>query len=129
MAIGSSNVSRVRSSLENIENAIKYAPQGTDVAVTLKREWRDVRLSVRNSGSYINKEDLPHIFERFYRSDKTRGSSGFGLGLSIAKGLCEKMNAEIKCESKENIGTEFTVDFNVDLSTLIPNLRIKRNDS
>ena len=112
-----------------IENAIKYAPSGTDVAVTLKREWRDVKLSVKNSGSYINKEDLPHIFERFYRSDKTRGSSGFGLGLSIAKGLCEKMNAEIKCESKENIGTEFTVDFNMDLSTLIPNLRIKRNDS
>ena len=112
-----------------IENAIKYAPQGTDVTVTLKREWRDVKLSVKNSGSYINKEDLPHIFERFYRSDKTRGSIGFGLGLSIAKGLCEKMNAEIKCESKENLGTEFTVDFNVDLSTLIPNLRIKRNDS
>ena len=112
-----------------IENGIKYAPGGTNVSVTLKREWREVKLSVKNSGSYISKEDLPHIFERFYRSDKTRGSSGFGLGLSIAKGLCEKLDAEIKCESKENFGTEFTVQFNMDLSMLIPNLRIKKNDS
>ena len=112
-----------------IENAIKYAPQGSEVTVILRREWREVKLSVKNSGTHISKEDLPHIFERFYRSDKARGSSGFGLGLSIAKSLCERMGGKIECESREGFGTEFSVEFNMDLATLIPNLRIKKHNS
>lgn len=92
-----------------VDNAIKYTPQGGSANISLKRENGKAVLRVENDGE-INKEDLPHIFERFYRADKSRAreSGGYGLGLSIAESLCRSIGGRIKAES-ENGRTRFTV--------------------
>ena len=95
-----------------IENALKYEPDGGAVSVSLTRERRRALLTVRNAGSTIAPEDLPHVFERFYRGDKARsGSRGHGLGLPIVKGVCDLLDAEIRVRSSEEAGTVFTVLF------------------
>lgn len=95
-----------------IENALKYEPVGGTISVRLARERKKAVFSVRNGGSLISQEDLPHIFERFYRGDKARsGKKGYGLGLPIIKQLCQLSAAEIRAESSESAGTVFTVEF------------------
>ena len=71
------------------------------------------QLSVQNFGSHIEKEDIDHIFDRFYRSDKSRQNNGksFGLGLSITKEMVDKLNCEIKVVSDKEDGTVFFVKF------------------
>ena len=101
---------RVCSSL--VENAIKYEPDGGRVALTLTAAKKKATLTVRNAGSVIAPEDLPHVFERFYRGDKARsGRQGHGLGLSIVREITEKLGGEITAESSPEIGTVFTVRF------------------
>ena len=94
-----------------IDNACKYAAVGTTVRVTLEKASPHARLVVNNMGNPIGAEDLPHVFERFYRSDKvrTRGTGGFGLGLAIAKSIVEAHNGKIWVTSSEEAGTTFTV--------------------
>lgn len=96
-----------------IDNAVKYAAVGTAVKVTLERRGKGCRLTVNNQGPAIPAEDLPHVFERFYRSDKARtrddGAGGFGLGLAIAKTTVDAHGGSIKCTSDEKGGTTFTV--------------------
>ena len=95
-----------------IENALKYEPPGGSVRLELRREKKKAVLTVQNPGSRIAPEDLGHIFERFYRGDKTRGDhQGHGLGLPIVKQLCDSLGAEIKVRSDEDEGTVFTVSF------------------
>lgn len=94
-----------------IENALKYEPSGGSVDIRLAREKKKAVLTVSNPGSRIAPEDLPHIFERFYRGDKARSSqTGHGLGLPIVKQLCDSLGAEIRARSSEE-GTVFTVSF------------------
>lgn len=98
-----------------LDNAVKYAGIGGRVDLTLKRRQKYVYLSTRNTGTPIPPEDLPHVFERFYRSDKARTSgSGYGLGLAICKNLAELHKAQISVTSDETNGTVFTVRFKVD---------------
>ena len=92
-----------------IDNAIKYSPEGGRVTVRLSVAKQTARLSVHNEGDAIPAEDLPHIFERFYRADKARGTGGYGLGLSIAKNIAEAMGGKISAESSPARGTVFTV--------------------
>ena len=95
-----------------IGNALKYEPDNGTVHVGLTRDRRRAVLKVRNAGSIIAPEDLPHVFERFYRGDKARtGSRGHGLGLPIVKGICDLLDAEIQVRSSEETGTVFTVLF------------------
>ena len=95
-----------------IENALKYEPDGGTVQVRLVRERKRALLTVRNGGSVIAPEALPHVFERFYRGDKARtGSGGHGLGLPIGKGVCDLIGAQIRVDSSESAGTAFTVSF------------------
>ena len=95
-----------------LDNAVKYAGLGGEVELSLKRKQNNVYLTARNTGATIPPEDLPHIFERFYRSDKARTSgSGYGLGLAICKNLAELHKAEISVTSDEVNGTVFTVKF------------------
>lgn len=101
---------RISASL--IENAIKYEPSGGRVSITLARRKRQLRLTVRNHNSVIPDEDLPHVFERFYRGDKSRRThDSHGLGLAITKQMAENMGGKILAESKKQTGTAFTVLF------------------
>ena len=94
-----------------LENAIKYADEQGKITVSLARSGHSVRCSVKNSGRGIGKNDLPKIFDRFYRVDKarSRGTGGTGLGLSITKNAVHMHKGAIKVYSKENEGTTFTV--------------------
>ena len=100
---------RIVSSL--LENALKYEPAGGRVQLTLTQDKRRVHLSVQNFGSAIPAEDLPHVFDRFYRSDKSRKSESgsFGLGLAITKEMVEKLGGEISVSSSAEDGTVFQV--------------------
>ncbi|MBR4767507.1 MAG: HAMP domain-containing histidine kinase [Lachnospiraceae bacterium] len=101
-----------RIAMSLIENALKYEPEGGTVRVALKSAKGKAVLTVENPGSVIPSDDLPHLFERFYRSDKSRSTSGgFGLGLSIVKALSDSVHARISAESDEKTGTRFTVHF------------------
>lgn len=101
---------RVASGL--IENALKYEPENGHIAVTLENRGRKTVLTVENSGAVIPPEDLPHIFERFYRSDKARTSrQGHGLGLAIIKRTVELMDGRVEVSSSPEQGTVFSVLF------------------
>ena len=93
-----------------LDNAIKYTPSGGSIYVSLTAD-KDAVLTVRNTGEGIDKEDMKHLFERFYRSDKSRAreSGGYGLGLAIAKALTESFGGKIEVSSREGEYTEFTV--------------------
>ena len=95
-----------------VDNASKYANEGGQVDVQLKTQGSTCCLRVRNTGTPISAEDLPHLFDRFYRSDKarTRGDTGgFGLGLAIAKSIAEDHKGTISVTSKDPEGTTFAV--------------------
>ena len=95
-----------------VANAIQYTPQGGDVFLSLEKIREQARVICRDTGPGIPAEDLPHIFERFYRAEKsrTRGrSTGFGLGLSIANWIVERHGGRIEVDSKDGKGTSFAI--------------------
>lgn len=99
-----------------INNAIKYSPQKTKIKITLKKLKKSVIVEVKDRGIGINKKDLPHIFDRFYRADTSRSkvkADGFGLGLSIAKSIADAHRGEIKVTSEVGKGTTFRVSLQV----------------
>jgi two-component system OmpR family sensor kinase len=98
--------------LNLVANAIQYTPQGGDVFLSMGKVAEQARLIIRDTGPGIPPEDLPHIFERFYRAEKsrTRGkTTGFGLGLSIAHWIIEKHRGRIEVDSKDDRGTTFCI--------------------
>jgi two-component system OmpR family sensor kinase len=98
--------------LNLISNAIYYTPQGGDVYLTLSKSEDMAKVIVRDTGPGIPPKDLPHIFDRFYRSEKSRTrskSSGFGLGLSIAYWIIDSHGGRIEVDSHEGQGTTFCV--------------------
>ena len=95
-----------------VANAIQYTPPNGDVFLSLSKVGDQARILCRDTGPGIPTEDLPHIFERFYRAEKsrTRGkTTGFGLGLSIAKWIVEHHGGRIEVDSKEGQGTTFAI--------------------
>ena len=102
---------QVQSILECLlDNACKYAAAGSDITVSLEKAGKKARLTVRNTGSYIPPEDLPHVFERFYRADKSRtAADSSGLGLAIVQSVVQAMGGAVSAESSEAEGTAFTV--------------------
>jgi len=93
-----------------IDNAMKYTPAPGWVRMAIRKTAGSAILEVQDSGMGISAEDLPHIFERFYRADKARGcDGGAGLGLSIAKWIVEQHGGEIKVESGPSQGATFRV--------------------
>ena len=95
-----------------MENALKYEPDGGSVCIAVCRQKKKALLRVENAGSVIEPEDLPHVFERFYRGDKTRNQQkGHGLGLPIIKQMSELQGGEISVISSADQGTVFTVAF------------------
>ena len=94
-----------------VDNAVKYAAEKSTVTIRLCRHNEKTEFSVNNRGNVIAKEDIVHIFDRFYRAEKSRTTKGYGLGLSIAQRIAESMNGKISVESNETDGTTFTVVF------------------
>lgn len=102
---------RIEQVLTNlIDNALRHTDDGGEVRVIVDGDEEAVRISVRDSGSGIAEEDLPFVFERFYKADKarTRSRSGTGLGLAIAKNIVEAHKGTIAVHSKLGEGTTFT---------------------
>ena len=99
--------------LNLLENAVRYSPEGgvVDVAVT-RKDGGPARIVFEDHGVGIPPEDLPHVFERFYRGDpsRTRATGGFGLGLAIAKALVEAYGGTITAENAASQGTRMTVE-------------------
>lgn len=98
--------------LNLVSNAIQYTPPGGDVFLGLAKIGEQARLTIRDTGAGIPAEDLPHIFDRFYRAEKSRtrsSFSGFGLGLSIAQWIVEHHGGQLKVESKEGKGSTFAI--------------------
>ena len=95
-----------------ISNAIQYTPAGTAVEVGMRKLERTVEVTISDNGPGIPASDLPHIFDRFYRGEKSRKRSpntGSGLGLSIARYIVLKHGGTIEATSQEGRGTTFTV--------------------
>ena len=98
-----------------IDNALTHTPSGGEVSVGVIRRDGRARVTVADNGDGIPSEDLPHIFERFYRADKarTREDGGSGLGLAIAKWIVDAHKGEIAVKSTEGKGTEVDVSLPV----------------
>jgi signal transduction histidine kinase len=94
-----------------VDNSIKYTPNGNTIILRVEKKDNMVHIVVQDSGIGIHPKDLPHIFDRFYRSDESRArkTGGTGLGLSIAKWIIEKHDGYIEVLSRVNIGTRFTI--------------------
>lgn len=104
------DLGRIERVLENlIENALRYTPSGGRVDVSLAADDGEIRIEVEDSGPGIAEEELPHIFDRFFRSPGQDGGSGAGLGLAIAKRIVELHGGRIGCESESSRGTTFFV--------------------
>jgi signal transduction histidine kinase len=93
-----------------LDNALKYTPNGGTVTLTAQLGSGGVVVTVTDTGSGIPAEDLPHIFERFYRVEKSKAAGrGYGLGLAITKEIVQAHGGAISVESVSGLGTKFTV--------------------
>jgi signal transduction histidine kinase len=94
-----------------LDNALKYSDQGSTVSIDARAEKNNIMIIVSDEGRGIPKEDLPHIFERFYRVDKSRSrtSGGTGLGLAIAKEIVEAHGGSICAASEYGKGTNMII--------------------
>ena len=94
-------------------NALQHSPpeSSVELRVTLQREQNAAEFSVRDHGEGIDPADLPHVFDRFYRSDpsRTRSTGGAGLGLAICKAAVERAGGSISIASQPDQGTTVTV--------------------
>ncbi|MFX3673976.1 MAG: ATP-binding protein [Paenisporosarcina sp.] len=101
---------RIEQVLTNlIDNAIRHTPNEGNVTIRVEKEKAFIKISVEDTGTGIPPEDLPYVFERFYKADKsrTRGKGGTGLGLAIAKNMVEAHDGNISVNSIESLGTTF----------------------
>ncbi len=96
-----------------LDNALKYTPPSGRIEVTGRNQSHSVYIRIADTGCGIAEEDLPHVFERFYRGDKARSRSlgGSGLGLSIARWIVDAHGGVIRIHSKVNVGTEVELLF------------------
>jgi len=94
-----------------IDNAIRHTPDHGEIRVTPSKKEKILQIEVSDTGSGIDPEDIPYLFERFYKGDKarTRGRSGTGLGLSIVKNIVEAHKGHIYVESTLGEGTSFKI--------------------
>ena len=94
-----------------LENAIKFTPPDGTVAVSAAAQNGELRIEFEDTGAGISESDLPHIFERFYRCDRSRSQGGVGLGLSLVKAYTESLNGTIQVESTLDQGSRFELRF------------------
>lgn len=91
-----------------VHNAIKFTPPGGRIDISARSEGTEVLVSVADTGIGISADDLPRIFERFYKADKARAGGGTGLGLAIAKHIVQAHGGKIWADSKPGKGSTFT---------------------
>ncbi len=94
-----------------LENAIKYTTEGGTVTISAVSRNGEIRIDFQDTGVGISESDLPHIFERFYRCDRSRSYGSVGLGLSLVKAYTESLNGTIHVESVLNQGSTFSLRF------------------
>lgn len=107
------DAARIKQVIVNLfDNAIKYTLPGGSIKFTVIAQGRNAVLGVEDNGIGIAGNELPHIFERFYRANKvrTRDSQGAGLGLSIVRAICQAHAGTIEISSKEGTGTAVTIE-------------------
>ncbi|MGM0834887.1 MAG: ATP-binding protein [Bacillota bacterium] len=106
------DVDRMEQVLTNlVDNAIRHTENGGEITILVNLSDLGLKMDVKDSGRGIPEEDLPFVFERFYKADKarTRGRAGTGLGLAIVKNIVEAHNGQISVHSKWNEGTTFSL--------------------
>lgn len=94
-----------------IDNAVKFSKEGEEIVITMNHNEKQLFVSIRDNGIGIAKEDLPYIFEKFYKSKLRQNAKGSGLGLMIAREIAEKHGGKISVESQQNKGTTFYFSF------------------
>ncbi|NPV57739.1 MAG: hypothetical protein HPY76_13870 [Anaerolineae bacterium] len=105
VVMDATRVGRVLANL--VSNALRHTPGGGVVTISARRNTAGVEVTVRDSGEGIPTEDLPHIFDQFYRGEKSRSrqTGGAGLGLAIARGIVQAHGGTIRAESAPGAGT------------------------
>ncbi|WP_241773250.1 ATP-binding protein [Bacillus sp. LL01] len=106
------DVDRMEQVMTNlVDNAIRHTADEGSITINVKMMNKGVKIDVKDSGHGIPEEDLPFVFERFYKADKarTRGRAGTGLGLAIVKNIVDAHQGTISVHSKENEGTTFSI--------------------
>ncbi len=99
-----------------LDNAIKYSPEGSEVSISTKKRAKQALISITDQGQGIKAVDLPHIFDRFYRSDISRSkdiAEGYGLGLAIAKKIVDMHGGSISVKSAPGKGSTFTIQLHL----------------
>ncbi|MDY9921492.1 MAG: HAMP domain-containing sensor histidine kinase [Synergistota bacterium] len=103
---------KIRQAIENLlSNALRYTDSGGRATISLERSSGEVCIKVTDTGIGISDKDLPYVFERFYRTDKsrTRSSGGLGIGLAITKAAVEAHGGSVTAESREGEGSTFII--------------------
>jgi len=106
-----------------IDNALKYTPKGGSVNITIEEGAKDTVVTVKDTGDGIAETDLPHIFDRFFRGEKSRSTPGNGLGLSLAHAFVSVHNGTITATSSIGKGSQFVVT----LPRFVPQKRVNRD--
>jgi signal transduction histidine kinase len=105
------DIGMIERALSNlIDNALIYTPEKGEVSVEVQEKEKKVAVIVSDNGKGISENDLPHVFDRFYRADKSRSTEGTGLGLAITKKIIEAHKGNISVKSNVNQGTIFQFD-------------------
>lgn len=94
-----------------LDNAIKFSRENSNIYITVEKKDKIVEISIKDEGVGISEEELPNIFEKFYRSKLRQNAKGSGLGLSIARHICLKHEGTLHVESKLGEGTNFIFTF------------------
>ena len=106
----SADFEKARQALLNlVDNALKFTPEGGSVTLRAWAEDGKVRVAVEDTGVGIEPEHLPHVFERFYKADRSHSAGGTGLGLAIARHIVEAHGGSISARSRPGAGTTFEV--------------------
>jgi heavy metal sensor kinase len=101
---------RLQQALINLlDNAVKYTPSGK-ITISADQDDTKVMISVRDTGVGISTDEIPHLFDRFFRADKSRSVPGSGLGLSLVRAIVHKHGGAIRVSSSPGIGSTFTID-------------------
>jgi signal transduction histidine kinase len=100
--------SRVRQALSILlDNAIKYTPEGGEIRVQARESDGQIEVAISDTGAGITEDQLPLVFERFYRADKARTRGGAGIGLAIARQIAEAHGGTIEAQSTPGKGSTF----------------------